>query len=129
MPDQAKPDILGTVGIRRLKIHTIVGLLPHERITPQDIFLSLEMKVDFRQCHQQGIEDLQFSVDYASVAQDLTTWIQQSQFELLESIVLLGTMRILERHPAVFSCKMEIEKPAAIETAAGAFVSWTETRD
>ena len=38
---------VGTVGIRRLKVHTIVGLLPHERIQKQDIFVSVELSIDF----------------------------------------------------------------------------------
>ena len=38
---------VGTVGIRRLEVHTIVGLLPHERIQKQDIFVSVELSIDF----------------------------------------------------------------------------------
>ena len=109
---------IGTVGVRRLKIHTIVGLLPHERVQKQDIFVSIEMTVDFSACYNNGIEDLNHSVDYATVAEDITTWIQTMEFELLESIALLGTKRILTLYPSVSACTLEIEKPAAIETTA-----------
>lgn len=119
---------LGTVGIRRLKVHTIVGLLPHERLHTQDIFVSIELLIDFSSCHQNGEEDLQFSVDYSTLATDISMWIQQNQFELLESIVLLGTQRILDQYPSVQSCTMEVEKPAAIEMATGAWVRWTRTQ-
>ena len=119
---------LGTVGIRRLKVHTIVGLLPHERLHTQDIFVSIELLIDFSNCHQNGEEDLQFSVDYSTLATDISMWIQQNQFELLESIVLLGTQRILDQYPSVQSCTMEVEKPAAIEMATGAWVRWTRTQ-
>ncbi len=119
---------LGTVGIRRLCVHTIVGLLPHERVQTQDIFISIEMQIAFAQCYQDDQEDLSHSVDYATVAEDISTWIQREQFELLESIVLLGTQRILDQYQAVECCTMEVEKPAAIETATGAWVRWTRTR-
>lgn len=119
---------VGTVGIRRLKIHTIVGLLEHERIQKQDIFVSIELSVDFSNCYQNGIEDLRHSVNYASVGEDITQWIQAGEFELLESIVLLGTKRILGQYPSVIECTMEIEKPAAIEMATGAWVRWTRKR-
>ena len=118
----------GTVGIRRLKIHTIVGLLPHERIRKQDIFVSIQMNIDFSKCYESDVEDLSHSVDYATVAEDITRWIQKREFELLESIVLLGTQRILSQYPSVASCTIEVEKPAAIETAQSAWVSWTRQR-
>lgn len=119
---------MGTVGVRRLKVHTIVGLLPHERIQKQDIFVSIEMKIDFRRCNLDGVEDLSHSVDYATVAEDIATWIQAGEFELLESIALLATERILKQYPVVSSCTIEIEKPAAVEMAAGAWVRWTKKR-
>lgn len=75
-----------------------------------------------------GTETLSASVDYAKVATDLTQWIQEGKFELLETIALLGTERLLRQHPSVQSCAIEIEKPAAIEQATGAWVSWTRTR-
>ena len=118
----------GTVGVRHLKIHTIVGLLPHERVQKQDIFVSIEMTVDFSACYNNGMEDLNRSVDYATVAEDITTWIQRMEFELLESIAILGTKRILTLYPSVSSCTLVIEKPAAIETATAAWVQWTEKR-
>ena len=118
----------GTVGIRRLKVYTIVGLLPNERIQKQDIFVSIELSIDFSNCVQNGKEDLRYSVDYATVAEDITEWIQVGKFELLESIALLGTERILNQYASVLQCTIEIEKPAAIEMATGAWVRWTRTR-
>ena len=119
---------LGTVGIRRLKIHTIVGLLPHERVQKQDIFVSIELSINFSRCIQNDTEDLRYSVDYAAVAKDITRWIKIEKFELLESIALLGTERILNQYATVTQCTIEIEKPAAIEMATGAWVRWTRTR-
>ena len=84
--------------------------LPYERVQKQDIFVSIEMTLDFSACYDNGVEDLNQSVDYATVAEDITTWIQTMEFELLESIALLGTERILNLHPSVSACTMEIEK-------------------
>jgi len=118
----------GTVGIRRLKVHTIVGLLPHERIHTQNIYVSIEMELDYTGCCMNNVEDLSYSVDYSTVAADIEQWIQKGQFELLESIALLGTKRILAQYPNVQTCTMEIEKPVAIEMATGAWVRWVQQR-
>ena len=118
----------GTVGIRRLEVYTIVGLLPYERIHKQSIYVSIEMELDYTNCNLNSIEDLSSSVDYSTVASDIEQWIQKGQFELLESIALLGTNRILDQYPNVQTCTMEIEKPAAIEMATGAWVRWVQQR-
>ena len=86
------------------------------------------MSIDFRGCNQNGKESLQYSVDYAQIAIDLTQWIQLEKFELIESIALLGCQRILEKHPLVSSCTIEVQKPEAIDDAQAAWVSWTESR-
>ena len=52
-------------------------------------------------------EDLRYSVDYATVAADITEWIQLEKIELLESIVLLGTERILNQYSSVKQCTIE----------------------
>lgn len=119
---------MSIVGLQQLRIQTIVGLLPFERIQPQEIWLNITMHIDFQQCNQDGRESLDYSVDYATVATDLTQWIQQEKFKLIESIALLGCQRILEKHPLVSKCTIEVHKPEAIEDAHSAWVSWTETR-
>lgn len=86
------------------------------------------MELDYTSCSLNNVEDLSYSVDYSSVAADIEQWIQKGQFELLESIVLLGTKRILAQYPMVQTCTMEIEKPAAIEMATGAWVRWVQHR-
>lgn len=119
---------MGTVGLNNLSIHTIVGLLPLERIQPQEILLNIQMTIDFRRCNQNGKESLEYSVDYASIAIDFTEWIQEAKFELIESIALLGCQRILQEYPQVTACTVEVHKPEAIEDAQTAWVSWTENR-
>lgn len=119
---------MGTVGLNELSIQTIVGLLPLERIQPQEIRLNIQMTIDFRRCNQSGKESLEYSVDYASVATDFTEWIQESKFELIESIALLGCQRLLKQYPQITACSVEVHKPEAVENAQTAWVSWTETR-
>ena len=38
---------MGNVGIEKLRVQTIIGLLPHERIYPQELLLDIDMSVDF----------------------------------------------------------------------------------
>ena len=39
-------NLLDTIFIKQLRIKTIVGILPRERITPQPIFLDVKLSVD-----------------------------------------------------------------------------------
>ena len=119
---------MGIVGIKRLNVQTIIGLLPHERIYPQQLLLDIEMTVHFEQCIQDRTEDLSQSVDYSEVAKNLTTWIQESKFELIESIALEGTKRLLESFPNIEHCKITVLKPEAIPEADAAMVSWQRSR-
>ena len=119
---------MGSVGIKQLRVQTIIGLLPHERIYPQELFLDIEMVVDFKQCINNNIEDLQQSVDYSEVANNLTKWIQESKFELIESIALLGTKRLLDTFQNIEECRITVYKPEAIPEAKAAMVSWKQTR-
>ena len=119
---------MGTVGIKQLKVQTIIGLLPHERIYPQLLLLDIEMTVHFEQCIQDHTEDLSQSVDYSEVAKNLTKWIQESKFELIESIALEGTKRLLHSFPNIEHCKITVLKPEAIPEAEAAMVSWKRSR-
>ena len=72
------------ISISDLKIHCIVGIYPHERIEPQDLFLDLELKIDLTAIeHSQNLDD---TVDYAALSQQLTLMIQERQFELIENV-------------------------------------------
>ena len=58
----------------------------------------------------------------------MTHWIQESKFELIESIVLLGTERLLSLFPRITDCRITVHKTAAIPEANAASVSWFRTR-
>ena len=74
------------------------------------------------------IEDLSKSVDYSEVADNISTWIQQSKFELIESIAIKGTKRLLDTFPNIQNCKITVYKPEAIPQANAAMVSWQQNR-
>ncbi len=70
--------------IRDLKIETIVGLYPWERLARQTLLLDIDLATDIRQAAKD--DDLTFTVDYSSVCEMVTTLTQQGQFKLIETL-------------------------------------------
>lgn len=118
--------MLGTTGLHDLCVDCIVGIHPHERETPQSVFVDLSLDYDFsRAALSDAIED---AVDYTALAALLTSVFQNGKFQLLEAMIEAAATAVL-RHDARITCvRLEIRKPAAVEDAADSFVRITRER-
>ncbi|MGB6977530.1 MAG: dihydroneopterin aldolase [Gammaproteobacteria bacterium] len=72
------------VFLRGLKIATIIGILPWERMTRQTVVVDLEIATDISRAAQQDL--LHDTIDYDAVAKRLTEFITNSQYNLLETL-------------------------------------------
>ena len=78
---QVKMDI---VFLRNLKIDTVIGIYDWERNIRQTVILDLEMSTDVRRAAaSERIED---ALDYKSVAKRLIAFVEQSEFQLVETL-------------------------------------------
>ncbi len=111
---------MGIIAIRDLKINCIVGLYPHERKVQQDIFVDLDLHLDFTQA--AATDNLEHTLDYTELAAWLEEWIQTEKFMLIETLAEHATTQILQRWPAVKKCRIEIKKPGALAKASFAAV-------
>ncbi|QHG92397.1 dihydroneopterin aldolase [Coxiella endosymbiont of Amblyomma sculptum] len=70
--------------IRNLKISAQLGVLPHEKASPQiialDVFLGIDSKLA---CFS---DDLNFTVDYAMVRRKIIKFFSDRRFDLVETL-------------------------------------------
>ena len=70
--------------LRDLRIETIIGVYDWERNIKQTVVLDLEMATDIRKAAvSDNIED---TLDYKSVAKRLIAFVEQSEFQLVETL-------------------------------------------
>ena len=100
--------------IHELKVETIIGCLNWERHIKQPIFIDMEIDYD---CSLAGRSDsLIDTLDYSEIANTVTDFIMNSQFNLLESLAQHVAKLILEKYP-ISRIKIKVSKPGAIANA------------
>ena len=72
------------VFIRNLKIDTVIGIYDWEREVRQDVILDLEMSADIRRA--AATEKIEDALDYKAVAKRLIAFVEQSEFQLVETL-------------------------------------------
>lgn len=72
------------VYISDLRIDTIIGIFDWERRVKQTISLDIEMASDIRKAAQS--DDIQDALDYKSVAKRIIAFVEQSEFQLVETL-------------------------------------------
>ena len=118
--------MIGTTGLKQVRIECIVGVYAHERDHPQPIELDLELDYDFEAA--AASDTIGDAVDYARIVDDVTALIQRGKFQLIESMAEQTTAMLLAQHAAVRAVRLEIRKPNALPTAACSFVRLDRTR-
>ncbi|MEN9355265.1 MAG: dihydroneopterin aldolase [Fibrobacterota bacterium] len=113
-----KSDIIhATIALDRLPVTCIVGILGHERTTEQEIFLDIRLVLDATDAIAG--EDIDATVDYAALADDLTEFVKAEKFLLIETMAARCGQRILANHARVESVDVTVNKPQAVPRAAG----------
>ena len=70
--------------IHQLKISAIIGILPHEQTTPQDILIDLEVSTDIRKAAQR--DDIRLTVDYAAMREAIINHAKNTHYQLIETL-------------------------------------------
>ena len=112
------------ISIERLRVNCIIGCLPEERKTPQDILVSVTLETDVSPA--ANADDLSLTIDYHALAQSITRFAQSHPFRLIETMAEKIAELCLE-HPLVTAVTVRIEKPSAIPDAQCATVQIRRT--
>ena len=107
----------GKITVQDLGFETILGALSFEREAPQPVTLSFSLWLDFEPI--AASDDLNDTVNYADLSNELVKFIQDSKFQLVETLVLRTAEKIFEKSPKVSAVWVRIQKTEAIPGAKG----------
>ncbi len=105
--------------IRELRVTCIVGVLPEERTTPQEVVVSLAVGTDIVPAARTG--ELDCTIDYAALAERVATLIVTGRYRLLETMAEDLAASVLA-DPRAAAVRVTVRKPAAIADARAAGV-------
>lgn len=97
--------------IRNLSVDTIIGIYEFERTTRQRVILDLEMSADVTRASYS--EDIASTLNYKTLADRLTSYIQTTEFQLIETLAERVT-DIVRNEFGVAWVKLTLHKPDAL---------------
>lgn len=107
--------MMGTIELRELHVHCIVGIHPHERQNTQDVYLDIKMDFDFAPA--AASEDIHKTIDYTGVASAVTNLIVEKKFLLIETMAEKCAQLLLDSYAQIERVAIAVKKPAAVPQA------------
>ena len=99
------------VFIEALKVDTVIGVYDWEKNIQQTLQFDIEMKTNTRAAAE--IDDLNKTVDYSVIADEIIKVTQENHTELIETVAEIVAKKILTDHH-VESCKVTVRKLGAV---------------
>ena len=100
--------------IEGLVIETIIGVYEHERDIKQKVVLDIEMTLP--ESDASSSDDLRHTVDYDAVSKLVTSYVIDTQYQLIESLAEQVASLVLGAF-ATDSLKLKLSKPGAVKNA------------
>lgn len=113
--------------IEGLRVHTVIGVFEWERHIQQPLMFDLCLSVDARAA--AASDDLADAVNYAAVAERISSETQRLQSRLLEHLASALIRMIFAEFALVSAVKLTVRKPSAVAMAQAVGLSMTRTRD
>lgn len=102
------------VFIRELRADTVIGVYDWERTVRQSVLLDLEMATDIRQA--AGADALEHTLDYAKISDRVVSFIENSEFELIETMAEQVAALVLAEFKVPW-LRLRLCKPGAVARA------------
>lgn len=99
------------IEIRGLEVFARHGALKEEQVLGQKFILSASMYLSV--ANAGWTDDLAKTVNYAQVAQFMTSYMQEHTFSLIETVAEHLSREVLKQFPLIRSMELTIEKPWA----------------
>jgi D-erythro-7,8-dihydroneopterin triphosphate epimerase len=102
------------IRIKNLRLRAVIGVLPHERQSRQEVVVNIEMEFDGRKACRS--DDLKDAVDYRALKRQVMEQVERSEYYLLEKLTdaILG---IVMQDRRILAAKVEVDKPHALRFA------------
>ncbi len=113
-PFAKQPPSCAIINVRNLRLRTLIGFNPEERVKKQDVVLNIEIKYALDHgVLQDKVDD---ALNYKVITKKVIEYVEQGQFLLLEKLVS-DVLGICSEHPSVHSARVTIDKPHALRFA------------
>jgi dihydroneopterin aldolase len=111
--------------LRGLQVECIIGFIEWERRIKQTVVIDIELPVDCARAAES--DDVANTVDYKRVAKRIISFVEASEFKLVETLAHKTAMLVIEEfHVAWF--RISINKPGAIRGSRDVGVTIERTR-
>lgn len=105
---------MDTIYIQGLQTLAIIGIYDWEREQRQPLIFDIEM--DLPTASAAKSDDINDTVDYKQVSDEVIELVDKSRYELLESLCEAICAHILKHHKAVELVRLVVSKPQAVES-------------
>ena len=105
---------MDTIYIHDLRIDALIGVNEWERCARQTIVFDIEMGADIARA--AGSDAIGDTIDYKAVAHRLIAFVEESRFELLETLAERAAAIILEEFRVPW-CRLKVDKQGAVRQA------------
>lgn len=114
-----------TLGCRALRVSCLIGIYPHERVTPQELVIdcSALLQLDFKEW-QDAIDS---TMSYMCLVEVITKTLKEGCFQVLETAAYTLVQTLLALDPRILEVSIRIEKQIWPENVI-AFVALTQKK-
>ena len=103
------------IQIKQLHAPAIIGVHDFEKHAPQDLFIDIALDVDVNKALDS--DDLADTVDYDGLCKEITSFVADSRFDLLEALAKT-LIKIFQFSLKITAIDLCIHKPGAISNAS-----------
>jgi len=115
------------IHVKGLELRCIVGIRSYERQREQALIVDVALGLDLSTAGRSG--QIGDSVDYATVADEVTALLRFREYRLLEVAAEEATAFLFAAHPGIRQVRMRLDKPEALAgRARSAAVEMTRSR-
>ncbi len=117
---------VATIRIKNLRLRTLIGFNPEERIKKQDVVVNIEIAYAVpRAALDDHVDD---ALNYKMVTKGVIRLVEDGQFLLLEKLVA-DVLAVCVEHPSVRRARVTIDKPHALRFADSVSLTLEHTAD
>ncbi len=98
------------IRLNQIALEAIIGFFPEERVKKQPVVISVTFEVDPKEAI--AADDVNYTVDYNQLTEDIAALVIGSQFQLLEKLTHSVLALVMEKKRVRWA-EVEVEKPEA----------------